>query len=513
MSPRFRPEELEVPERDPFANDLLGRKEPIEALTTLLGNVNGPCVMAVDAGWGMGKTTFLRMWAQHLRNQEFPVVEFNAWETDFTWDPFFALWSESSGRLVGQDVNGSRGRLEFIARMLMPMLQKGARATALGLALRGEAELSEMASGVSAAFDELRDIAIEPNSERGSEHERQYSDGTYLEAKALLNEFRLELAQSANSLAEANSGRPLVLMIDELDRCRPTYSIELLETAKHLFSVDHVIFILCLDRAQLANSVKAVYGSSFDADGYLRRFFDVDYRLPEPVRSQFVNAQLQSLDIRDTIAGGTLPLAEMYSPAMVLIQTFFAQSEISLRHISQAIYRLSVVLNSTDSLSRRTATTIVILLLLRIASHSTYERLLKGQATDAEVVGAFFSGTAMQALRRGPDSASFEATLISCTALTAHTWRGDSIFLSLPLFQRYSDWPGSETSVDSNEVGVVGANKDAILKEVHSQCKLVSGYGNPQQNRGPVDELGFEEAHRHLELFLSKGAIAANRTE
>ena len=54
--------------------------------------------MAVDAAWGAGKTTFLKMWAQHLRNEGFPVVEFNAWETDASGDPFLALTSEITTR-------------------------------------------------------------------------------------------------------------------------------------------------------------------------------------------------------------------------------------------------------------------------------------------------------------------------------------------------------------------------------------------------------------------------------
>ena len=70
-----------------------GRKS-VEVLTHLVGSLEGPCVLAVDAAWGSGKTTFLRIWAQYLRNQGFAVVEFNAWETDFAGDPFVSLSTE-----------------------------------------------------------------------------------------------------------------------------------------------------------------------------------------------------------------------------------------------------------------------------------------------------------------------------------------------------------------------------------------------------------------------------------
>ena len=94
MGFRVQPPPIDIPEDDPFSNDLLDRRESAEVLTHLLASIEGPCVLAVDAAWGNGKTTFLGMWSQHLRNEGFPVVGFNAWETDFSEDPFIALSTE-----------------------------------------------------------------------------------------------------------------------------------------------------------------------------------------------------------------------------------------------------------------------------------------------------------------------------------------------------------------------------------------------------------------------------------
>ena len=66
-------------------------------------NLEGPCVLAVDAAWGFGKTTFLRMRSQHLRNQRMPAVAFNAWETDFSEDPFLTLSTELTEGLQSDD--------------------------------------------------------------------------------------------------------------------------------------------------------------------------------------------------------------------------------------------------------------------------------------------------------------------------------------------------------------------------------------------------------------------------
>lgn len=102
MKIRIRPIEVEIPSEpsELFQNDLLDRKEPIEVLTAAISSIEGPCVVAVDAEWGAGKTTFLRLWAQYLRNKRYPVVEYNAWETDFASHPFAALFDAMIGDLT-----------------------------------------------------------------------------------------------------------------------------------------------------------------------------------------------------------------------------------------------------------------------------------------------------------------------------------------------------------------------------------------------------------------------------
>ena len=58
MGIRIQPREIDVPKDDPFKNDLLGRKEPAEVLTHLVGSIEGPCVLAVDAAWGQARPRF-----------------------------------------------------------------------------------------------------------------------------------------------------------------------------------------------------------------------------------------------------------------------------------------------------------------------------------------------------------------------------------------------------------------------------------------------------------------------
>lgn len=102
----------------------------------------------------------------------------------------------------------------------------------------------------------------------------------YTNKKKNISEFKDSLEKF---VAQTKEDRPVVFIIDELDRCRPNYAVELLEQLKHLFSVPGIVFVLSIDKIQLGNAVRGFYGSELiDSDEYLRRFVDVEYSIPEP---------------------------------------------------------------------------------------------------------------------------------------------------------------------------------------------------------------------------------------
>ena len=109
----------------------------------------------------------------------------------------------------------------------------------------------------------------------------------YQKDKAAVAEFREGLQALAS-----DSSKPLVVLIDELDRCRPDYAVRMLERIKHLFGVDGVVFVLGIDRVQLGHSVRSMFGQEMDVDGYLRRFIDLSCPLPHVPLSDFVKQSI-----------------------------------------------------------------------------------------------------------------------------------------------------------------------------------------------------------------------------
>ncbi len=72
----------------------------------------------------------------------------------------------------------------------------------------------------------------------------------------------------------------LVVFIDELDRCKPTFAVEMLESIKHYFDDDRFIFVMSINKSQLIHTISRYYGDGFDSNLYLNKFYDMNIQLP-----------------------------------------------------------------------------------------------------------------------------------------------------------------------------------------------------------------------------------------
>ena len=473
MGIRVQPREIDVRASDPFEADLLDRREAVDTLTHLVGNLEGPCVIAVDAAWGFGKTTFLRMWSQHLRNQGFSVVAFNAWETDFSEDPFLTLSTELTEGLQSDDREVPGETIEKL---------KDASQEVLRWVVPGVIRFA--ASQVPVVGSQLAETAGSFAEDRLSRHS---------EARTSVKQFRKVLQDMAAALSEATGNRPLMVMIDELDRCRPSYAVELLEVAKHLFSADRIVFVLAVNCDQLAHSVKALYGNDFDADGYLRRFFDVDFKLPEPDRQAFIHAQLQATGIDDYFAGARGKATR--DTIRKLLSLFFGASDLSLRTIGQAIHRLGLLYGSLprNLVDYGLATTVA--LILRTMDPKLYGRFVAGEVSDGEVVDTIFSRPGLKPLRYDDLVVTFEVAVILAVHEDALANWSPADPLPSPLLDRYRNWDRTDREMFEEE-----GSEDAARKAEAHHAERVARTVEEAVFRGGA-QIGFGDAVRRLELL------------
>ncbi len=271
----FKVRPIEIPDDNPFQNDKLKRASEIKNLSNLVENMNPPTVLSINSPWGTGKTTFIKMWKSYLNSKNVVSLYFNAWETDFAEDPLVAFLGEMNSSLG--DFLSKKGKRndawEKTKEVGTHLVKKGIPAL-----------IKVLTSGV---IDTEK--IIEEEAAKLAEGLSKDAISAYEDTKKYITKFKINLRKVVEGACTENKKKSLIIFVDELDRCRPTYAIELLERIKHLFDIERIIFILSLDKEQLSHSVKSVYGSDFEATGYLRRFIDIEYSLKTPDKRSYIN--------------------------------------------------------------------------------------------------------------------------------------------------------------------------------------------------------------------------------
>jgi KAP family P-loop domain len=370
---QIRSSALDIPTDDPFKNDCLSRKALEPPLTQFVTQSIGSFVLAIDGSWGSGKTTFLNMWQAKLNEAGHLCFYLNAWQSDFVEDPLVAVVGELSIAIEANDlmakdnvrktIDKIEKRAKSIVKKLIPMGAKIATFGAVNIDPAIERELSAAAGIV--AENLIQDYENEKTN-----------------IKAFRDDLKF-LAKEIQGTSEETV--KIVIIIDELDRCRPTYAVQLLERIKHLFDVEGIVFVLGIDRSQLSHSIKALYGSEFDAAGYLKRFIDLDYRLPEPVLGCYCSSLFTSFGI-DTLILRRKSQDPYYEVEDLkhCLGYLMSAARMSLRDQEQIVSRLRVVLQTIPINHILYPATLSILLFLREFDRNIYTSVMRGSLTYKE---------------------------------------------------------------------------------------------------------------------------------
>jgi hypothetical protein len=269
-----------VDPNNPWKDDIFERRTHGRRLASLLGSLESPHVVSVRADWGSGKSVFLRRLSAQLELAGTPTVLIDAWKSDYLDDPMLAFISALNIRSKKHfDDHKDEARKRKIDEALSAIARYGTQMVVptievLSSALPGVSELVKHGAG---AVKELGSKMLD-----WEERQRGAQEG-FREA---LIDLRVQLTGATKGRAVK---RPIVIIIDELDRCRPSYAIKTLERIKHFFDVAGVLFVIATDKANLPAAVSSVYGIDVDqAERYLRRFIDIEYTLPEPSTDAFV---------------------------------------------------------------------------------------------------------------------------------------------------------------------------------------------------------------------------------
>lgn len=283
---KIKHHEIVPDEENPFAECKLAREPYSRVLTDIVNTYADGFVLAINNEWGAGKTTFVKMWQQQLKKEGFQTIYFNAWENDFDSNPLVALMAELETLI--NDNNET---------VFKSVVQKGA-------VLVKNIAPTLVKSLIKKYVVDIDDITLETieNATKASTEILEEEIRVYATKKKTIIEFKRELEKF---LKQTDDTKPLIFIVDELDRCRPNYSVEVLEQIKHFFSVSGIVFVLSIDKKHLGAAVKGVYGSEhIDSDEYLRRFIDLEYSIPKPSTKDFCQYLFEYFSFKDFFLSG-----------------------------------------------------------------------------------------------------------------------------------------------------------------------------------------------------------------
>ena len=258
--------EVEITEDNPYENDLFDRKEFGDSLLNIIqSNKEVKLVFSIDSKWGDGKTTFVKMWKKHIEKESIPCVYFDAFKHDFYNDPFLAISREIYKFYVDNNLKTSEESFQDAFKKAFNFLFPIATDVAESMLPISKAVTKPIENTIS------KKLKLKEDELDALKKIIENTSPNYYEKLSSKNEH------------PPQNEYPFIIIIDELDRCRPSYTISLLEKIKHIFSTKNVVFVLMINKEQIENSIKHIYGKEIDANLYLQKFFHFNIALPKKI--------------------------------------------------------------------------------------------------------------------------------------------------------------------------------------------------------------------------------------
>lgn len=233
--------------------DYLQRNQDLSNLITIIENLshlNSGATFALNGQWGSGKTFLLNEFQELLSatpTSPYFIVRYDCWKNNYYSEPIIPMLSSIIESLDYGSVNIGNGIFEAV---------KDSASKYIGIMLKNTIGFNpiEIVTNIDEHIEKL-----------------QTADFAFDDIAAL----KKELKKVRDSLEKLAKEKTIIFIVDELDRCLPTYSIHVLENIHHIFSgINNFITILAIDQKELTQVIKTAYGAEIDVSSYLKKIID-----------------------------------------------------------------------------------------------------------------------------------------------------------------------------------------------------------------------------------------------
>lgn len=269
--------------------DVLNRKDFIDKLIQLVegfADKKQGCCFGIDGAWGSGKTFVLEKFEEQLKviqseetaEDKYYVFHYDCWKYDYYEEPAIAIIAAMLDE-IDRELSLFSKDVEDAGKVAVETVKTTLKKIA--------SELCKNKIGI-----DLVEVASEILDKTDKEKVKDFD---------LLYGFKKALEETRKGMQEIANDKTVVIVVDELDRCLPTYSIKVLERLHHIFNgLDNVIVIVSMDKSQLEHSIKAIYGE-IDVDVYLRKFISFKVGLDNGVASQYAEKYSEYFSMFDML--------------------------------------------------------------------------------------------------------------------------------------------------------------------------------------------------------------------
>jgi hypothetical protein len=318
---------LTFDERDEFR-----RKSIAEKVISLLKSEIDISPMVIDGSWGTGKTEFCHKLINLMHgNDSHHLIYIDAFKADHADEPLMTVLAE-----VIKVLPDDESKQGFMKKAL-PAVRYSLKASAKAVVSHVlKQDFADVADDFDKEIQKTADKAIDSTVESVLKDH----------IKADKN---LKALQTA--LAEIAATKPIILFVDELDRCRPNFAVDMLEIIKHTFDVEGVNFVLITNTQQLKASVNHCYGHAVDAQRYLDKFVKFTVALPETVEINGHRESIASIEHYNNLVRNNPLLEELKlfeCGSIRTIEALIIANRLSLREVETVVRHIEIYVTLTQ---------------------------------------------------------------------------------------------------------------------------------------------------------------------
>lgn len=258
--------------------DVLDRQNFIQQvidLTKVVSENRKSCCFAIEGEWGSGKSFVLERIQECLEKEklngrdQFFVAQYDCWKHDYYEEPVVAIISVL-WELTDNYVNA-----------IPDIVKKDFVSAAKNIMAKIFTKMVESKTGVD----------IEGCFGTGGDDKEIYDQ--YFGFDDAIEQVRAALKEIAED-------QTVVIIVDELDRCLPSYAIKVLERIHHIFyELENIVVIIAMEKKQIENSLHQIYGAGMDVDQYLKKFISFSIKLDNGSARNFITKYADFTDMFD----------------------------------------------------------------------------------------------------------------------------------------------------------------------------------------------------------------------